>query len=225
MTAGIALKDVLTVFAAGVIVSVTPCVFPVIPLVAASIAGANVSGGKLRAFFLSLVYVLGMAVVYSTFAVIAALTGQMFGKLQNSPVMFALEAVLFFVFSLMMFDIIRWTGLRLGGQASGIRPHNVWTVLLAGAVSGLAVGPCTAPVLGSVLLYIASKQNIALGIFLMFVFSYGVGTSLIIVGTFSGILGSIPKSGVWLVWIKRVCGFVLLLAAAFFFYKFFNLVQ
>ncbi|HRZ40160.1 MAG TPA: cytochrome c biogenesis protein CcdA, partial [Candidatus Omnitrophota bacterium] len=82
------------------------------------------------------------------------------------------------------------------------------------------VGPCTAPVLSSILLYIGSKQNVLMGVFLMFVFSYGVGASLIIVGTFSGILGSLPKSGAWLLWIKRACGAVFLLAAAYFFYQF-----
>lgn len=225
MTAEITIFDIFTVFGAGVIVSFTPCVYPVIPLAAASIAGVNVAGGKLRAFFLSLVYVLGLACVYCAFAVAAALTGRMFGKLQNSPVVVGLAAGLLFIFGLVMLDVIRWPGLRLKGPSGAIRPHNAWTALLAGAASGLVVGPCTAPVLGSVLLYIGSKQNILLGVFLMFVFSYGVGASLIIAGTFSGILGSFPKSGVWLVWVKRACGFVLLLASAVFFYKFFNLVQ
>jgi len=220
MEASLKVMDIVAVFGAGVIVSFTPCVYPVIPLVASSIAGANGGGGKLSAFVLSLAYVLGMAVVYSSFGVMAALTGQLFGHLQNTAAVFAVEAAVFFVFSLMMFDLLRWKGLAFAPSGAVVRPRNIWTVFLAGAVSGLVVGPCTAPVLSSILLYIGSKQNVLMGVFLMFVFSYGVGASLIIVGTFSGILGSLPKSGAWLLWIKRACGAVFLLAAAYFFYQF-----
>jgi len=103
---------------------------------------------------------------------------------------------------------------------SRIKTKNVWTVILFGVASGLMIGPCTAPVLGALLLYIASKQNILHGVSLMFVFSYGVGTSLILVGTFSGLLGSLPKSGKWMVRIKQFCGIVLLLAALYFLVQF-----
>ncbi len=223
MTAGIRIMDILAVFGAGVIVSFTPCVYPVIPLTVASIAGANVNGSRLRAFFLSLIYVLGLAIVYSIFAVVAALTGSLFGKLQNSPVMFAVMAGIFLLFALVMFDLVHWKGIAFTSSASS-RPQNVWSVFLAGAASGMVIGPCTAPVLSSLLLYIGARQNIVLGIFLVFIFSYGVGTSMIIVGTFSGILGSLPKSGVWLVWVKRACGLVFLFASVYFLYQFFQVV-
>jgi len=93
------------------------------------------------------------------------------------------------------------------------------TVVLFGMASGFVIGPCTAPILGTLLLYVASKQNILHGVSLMFVFSYGVGASLILVGTFSGLVSNIPKSGVWLLRIKQFCGLILLIAAQFFLVK------
>ena len=76
-----------------------------------------------------------------------------------------------------------------------VRPQNLFAVLLFGMSAGLIVGPCTAPALATLLVYIASKQNLIHGVSLMFVFAYGVGTSLILIGTFSGILTNLPKSG------------------------------
>jgi thiol:disulfide interchange protein DsbD len=109
--------------------------------------------------------------------------------------------------------------------AFGVKVHdkiahkNLWTVILFGAASGLVIGSCTAPILGTLLIYIASKHNIIHGVSLMFVFSYGVGASLILVGTFSGILGNLPKSGVWLIRVKQFCGLVLIIAAEYFLVK------
>ena len=114
-----------------------------------------------------------------------------------------------------MFDVIPLPNFGFNLHHK-IKTRNMWAVLLMGMASGLLVGPCTAPVLGTLLLYIASKQNILHGISLTFVFAYGVGTSLIIVGTFSGILSSLPKSGAWLTRIKQFCGFVLLVFAEYF---------
>ena len=100
-----------------------------------------------------------------------------------------------------------------------IKDKNMWAVLLAGMASGLIVGRCTAPILGALLFYVGSQQNVVYGASLMFVFSYGVGASLILIGTFSGILASLPKSGTWLLRIKQFCGFVLIIAAQYFLIK------
>jgi len=210
--------DFFIAFGAGVLVSFTPCVYPVMPITASFIAGMNTKGTKWMGFVISLVYVLGMALTYCAIAVFAGLTGKIFGQVQNHPVVYILVANVLIFFALVMSDLMPLPafGARIHDK---IEHKSLWTVILFGAASGLIVGPCTAPVLGTLLLYIASKQNILHGIVLMFLFSYGVGASLILVGTFSGILGNLPKSGVWMVRVKQFCGLVMLIAAEYFLVK------
>jgi len=210
--------DYFIVFWAGVLVSFTPCVYPVMPLTASFIAGVNTKGTKLMGFIISLIYVFGLALTYCAVAVFAALTGKMFGQIQNSPIVFITVSNILIFFSLVMFDVIPIPNFGLNIH-NKIKTKNIWTVILFGMASGLVVGACTAPILGTLLLYISSKQNILHGVSLMFVFSYGVGASLILVGTFSGILGNLPKSGIWTLRIKQFCGLVLLIAAEYFLVK------
>jgi len=207
--------DFVAVFVAGVLVSFTPCIYPVMPLVAGCIAVANAEGTRRNGFFLSLLFVLGLAVTYGGLAVLAALTGQVFGQLQNQPAMYGLIAAILFIFSFIMCDVIPLPVLGIGLQTK-VCPRNAWTVFLFGMTSGLVVGPCTAPVLGTLLVYIGTQRNIVHGISLMFFFSYGVGFSLILVGTFSGMLSLLPKSGRWLLWVKRLGGAIIFAAAVLF---------
>ncbi len=205
-------------FLSGVLVSFSPCVYPVLPLTASFIAGANTKGTKLKGFILSLIYVLGVAVTYSVLGIVAALSGKVFGQFQNSALVYLIVGNILFFFALVMFDVIALP--TFGGNLQGkVKPTNLFTVFLFGAVSGLVIGPCTAPVLGTLLVYVGTKQNLFYGATLLFVFSYGVGASLILVGTFSGILSSLPKSGPWLIRVKQLCGAVLLLIAEYFFIK------
>ena len=213
------IMDFLVVFGLGVAVSFTPCVYPVMPLTASFIAGANASGTQTRAFFISLVYVSGMAIVYACLGIFAAMTGKIFGQIQNTPVFYSVIGVLLILCALVMFDKIAMPVLGVTGGARKVKPGNLWMVFLFGMTSGLIVGPCTAPVLGAILTYIASKQNIVRGVALMFTFAYGVGFSLILIGTFSALLGRIPKSGIWLNRVKQLTGAVLLAAGFYFIYK------
>ncbi len=210
--------DYFVVFWGGVLVSFTPCVYPVLPLTASYIAGINTKGTKWFGFFLSLIYVLGLAVTYCSLAVFAASTGKVFGQIQNEPYLFLVVANILIFFSLVMLDVIPIPNFGANVQ-NKIKIRNLWSVLLFGMGSGLVIGPCTAPVLGTLLVYVATKQNILHGISLLFVFSYGLGASLILVGTFSGLLSNLPKSGVWLVRIKQLCALILLVAAEYFLVK------
>jgi thiol:disulfide interchange protein DsbD len=206
--------DVFVAFGAGVLVSFTPCVYPILPITVATIAGANTQKTRLGGFLLSLVYVLGLAITYSSLAVIAGLTGKVFGVLQNSPWILIGVANIFLLFALVMLDVIPFPTLRLGGKQG--KNRGVLSVLLMGIASGFIVGPCTAPVLGAVLLKIASQKDILFGGVLVLVFAFGMGTLLLLAGTFSGFLASLPRSGPWMVWIKRLIGAVLIIAAEFY---------
>jgi thiol:disulfide interchange protein DsbD len=212
------ITDYFIVFWAGVLVSFTPCVYPVLPLTAGFIAGINTQSSKLMGFLISLLYVLGIAVTYCALAVFASLSGQVFGQFQNQPVVYLIVALFLFVFGLALLDVINMPTVGFSFHEH-LKTKNVWTVIVFGMASGLVIGPCTAPILGTLLLYVASQQNMVHGVSLMFVFSYGIGASLILVGTFTGILKNLPRSGPWLVGIKKAGGVVLLIACVYFLYQ------
>jgi cytochrome c-type biogenesis protein len=105
--------------------------------------------------------------------------------------------------------------ISIGGPLQTKKQGGFLGAFIIGIFSGLIVGPCTAPVLAVILVYVGSKQNLLYGFFLLFVFGYGVGFLMIILGTFTGLLTSIPKSGVWLEKIKKAFGWILILAAEY----------
>ena len=158
--------DYFIAFWQGVLVSFTPCVYPVIPITASFIAGMNTQGSRLLGFVISAVYVLGLAVCYCTMAAIAALTGRFFGQIQNNPFIFLIVANIFIFFALVMLDIISLPTLGLDLRHK-VRPRNLGAVFLFGVTSGLVVGPCTSPFLGGLLTMVSLKQNVIYGISLL----------------------------------------------------------
>ncbi len=198
-----------SVFLAGVMLSFTPCLYPVMPITASFIAGMNTNGTMLKGFVLSLLYVFGLSISYCSMAVVAALTGKVFGQIQNSPIVYIINANVLIFFAFVMFDIIKFPTLNIAKGNIKLYRKGILSVILFGMSAGMIVGACSVPILGALLMYIASRHNIWHGISLMFVFSYGVGFSLILVGTFTSLLNYMPKAGVWMVFVKRICGVVL----------------
>jgi len=202
-------------YISGVLVSLTPCVYPLIP-VTISFIGGQKTGSRWHAFFVSLIYVLGIAVTYSVLGVVASLTGKIFGTFSRSPIIFVLIGLLFVLLGLNMSEVIYLPFLEFNFVSAKDKPKNLFSVFLVGIMSGLVVGACTSPVLGAILSFIAVKQNLVLGILSMVSFAFGMGTILIIVGTFSNII--LLKSGKWMVWIKKVLGIILIIMGGYFVY-------
>jgi len=213
--------DVVAVFFAGLAVSLTPCVYPLLPVTVAAIAGANPSGEFRNGFFLSLVYVLGLALSYTSLGILASLTGKVFGAFQNSMAALFVVGSSFFLFSLMMFDLVRVPAISGPGPWRG---RGALALLGMGLVAGLVVGPCTAPVLGGLLLHIASRKNVLFGGGLLFVFSLGMGMLPLLAGTFSGFLSGLPKPGPWMTQVKRGIGIFFFLAAVYYFLRAFQIL-
>lgn len=206
-------------FIAGIGVSFTPCIYPMIPITVA-IVGGQTGNKPIRGFYLSLVYVLGISVVYSALGVVAASTGALFGSAVNSPWVVGVVAFIFTALAFSMFGVYELqlpTGMaeKFGGKKKG---SGIIGIFFMGLISGTVASPCVGPVLVSLLVFIASSGSKVLGFWLLFVFSWGMGLLLIAVGTFSGALNVLPKSGAWMVMIKKILG-LLLLGAAFYYIK------
>lgn len=200
--------DYLVAFLGGTIISFTPCIYPLIPITAGFI-GIKAGGSKLKGLTLSLIYVTGVAVTYSLLGLLASLTGRFFGSVSSNPITYIFVGIMVMVFGLSMLDLfqIPWPNIiRLPIQ----RKKGYISTFLLGLSSGLIIGPCLTPVLGSILVYLATKKNILYGMSLLFSFAYGMGLVLILVGTSSSILVSLPKSGKWMVYIKKLGGIILL---------------
>lgn len=210
------LASLVIAFAGGVLASLTPCVYPMIPITAGVIGHANIGGSRGRGFVLSLIYVTGMALTYAALGVFAAATGRFFGAINSSPWTYLLVGNVILLFALGMLDVVQLPTFagRLTGQRLGITG-----IFLAGISSALIAGPCTTPVLGTLLAYTATTRSLVVGGLLLFVFSLGMGALLLGVGTFSSFLAAIPRSGAWMVKIKKSMGLLMLLLAQYFFVK------
>ena len=213
------LLSLATLFGAGVLTSLTPCIYPMIPITASILAGtAEQDAPKSRVVGLTLTYVLGLALLYATVGLIAGLTGTLFGTVSASPwARFAIGNLLL-VFGLAMFDIIpvsapkRWLEWA-GGLGGGSYP----AVFLLGATSGIVAAPCGAPAFAVVLTWVAATQGGAMGFLYLFVFSLGMTALLVGVGLFSGFGVALPSSGAWMVWIKRAAAVIMLVMAEYYF--------
>lgn len=201
-------------FLAGILTSLTPCVYPIIPIIV-SYVGAQSGGSKKKGFLISLLYVLGLALVYSILGLIAALSGSFFGEIQSSFWANFIVGNICLLFALSMFDLFS-IQIPFLSRLQPKQGEGLWGAFFLGAVSGLVASPCTAPILGVILTFVATKQSIVYGAVLLFSFAIGMGLLLIVIGTFTGLLTALPKSGAWMVRIKKVFGFILLAIAEYF---------
>ncbi|HKJ70203.1 MAG TPA: protein-disulfide reductase DsbD [Gammaproteobacteria bacterium] len=203
-------------FLAGLGLAFTPCVFPMIPILSGIIVGQGGEGGgmtKSRAFTLSLVYVLGVAVTYAVLGVIAGATGAAIQAALQNPWVIAAFALVFVALALSMFgfyDIQLPSRLQTRIQESqqNLGRGSVLGTLVMGVLSALIVGPCVAPPLAGALIYIGQTGDMVLGGTSLFAMSLGMGVPLLVVGTTAGSV--MPRAGHWMNVVKYVFGVLLL---------------
>lgn len=209
-------------FVLGLLLSLTPCVLPMVPILSALILGRG--GGqdavhpasRWRGLGLAAAYVLGMSVVYTAVGIAAGLSGLGLAAWLQTPWVLGLFAALLALFALAMFDVYTLqlpAGLqsRLSERAARIPGGRAAGALLMGAVSALIVGPCVAAPLAGALLYISQTRDVVLGGAALFAMAWGMGVPLLLVGASSGAL--LPRAGAWMETVKRLFGLLLLATA------------
>ena len=204
----------LLLFAGGLALNLTPCVYPVIPLTV-SFFGGQAKGQSGRVFGLATLYVLGMATTYSALGVAAALSGKLFGAALQSPWVLGSVAIVLVLLALSMFGLydirvptalMQKTGARTGGAGA----------YAMGLLVGVVAAPCVGPFVLGLLAFVAARQNAFLGFLFFFVLSLGLGLPYLFLAAFSGSLSRLPRAGEWMEGVKSIFGWVLLAMAAYF---------
>lgn len=209
--------DYLNAFLGGIGIGFTPCVYPLIPVIVGYI-GVKAETTKLKGLVLSFAYVTGVAITYSILGLLASLAGRIFGLVASQPVTYIFVGIVIILFGISMFEVFNIT-LPAPIKLPTLKKKGYFSAFLLGLISGLIISPCTTPVLGAILFYLATKKNILYGITVLLSFAYGMGLVLILAGTFSALLVNLPKAGKWLVYIKRLSAVVLIGIGLYFIFR------
>jgi len=200
-------------FGFGLLLSLTPCVFPMIPILSGIIVGQKRRMTRRRGLILSAAYVLGVAITYAIAGVAAGLSGTLISTALQNPWVLGIFAALFVLLALSMFGFYELQfpaslQSRLSNAAFNIKGGNLVGAFIMGGLSAVIIGPCVAAPLAGALLYISQTRDVVLGGSSLFVMALGMGTPLVAVGLSAGAL--LPKAGPWMNAVKKFFGVLLL---------------
>lgn len=218
------------VFVVGFLTSLTPCVYPMIPITLAVLGARAEKNSPLKNFSFALTYVLGLALTYAVLGVIAASTGGLFGSLLGNPWVVGAIALIFAVMGLSLLGLydIQAPAFIRNKLGVGQLTQNYAGAFVTGLIAGIVASPCVGPVLVGILTYIAQTQDRGFGFFLLFTFAFGMGLPFLALGFSSALITHLPKAGPWMNGIKTLFG-VVMIGMAFYYLKpvapawFFNL--
>ncbi|MFH1831515.1 MAG: cytochrome c biogenesis protein CcdA [bacterium] len=206
----------LFAFIAGILTSFTPCVYPMIP-VTVGVLQAQASHTLKHSVLSAISYVTGIAIVYASLGYLSAKASILFGRWASSPLVIGLMILFFLYLAFSMFDfydiyIPKFLSHKTEIQTQG----SLLKIFVFGMLSGTVASPCLTPAL-ALLLGVAAKQgNPIIGFLTLFLFSIGMGLILVIIGIFSSALSLMPRSGMWLLTMKKAMGFAMLAACVHF---------
>jgi thiol:disulfide interchange protein DsbD len=204
----------LLVFLGGLALNLTPCVYPLIPITLSYFGGQEQKGKRLLN---ASAYVLGIAISYSALGTAAALSGEMFGSLLSRPFMIIIIAVILTGLSLSMFGLYeirvpRFLTKLVGGEAR----NGTAGALIMGLSMGVIAAPCIGPFVIGLLTYVAALGSTVKGFLMFFVLSLGLGLPYLFLALFSGRIASLPRSGEWMIGVRRIFGIVLITMVVYF---------
>jgi thiol:disulfide interchange protein DsbD len=209
---------IVTFFGLGLLLALTPCVFPMIPILSGIIAGQRKDLTKTSGFLLSLAYVLGMAITYAVAGVAAALSGTLISNALQNPWALGIGALIFVGLALSMFGFYELQlpsalQSKFTERANKMKGGNFFGVFAMGALSAVILGPCVAPPLAAALAFIAQTGNTVLGGIALFVLALGMGVPLLLIGLSAGAL--LPRAGGWMNAVKYFFGVMMLAIAIY----------
>jgi thiol:disulfide interchange protein DsbD len=209
---------IATFFGLGLLLALTPCVFPMIPILSGIIAGQKKELTKASGFMLALAYVLGMAITYALAGVAAALSGTLLSNALQNPWALGIGAGIFVLLALSMFGFFElqlpsFIQSKFSDASNKMKGGNFAGVFVMGVLSAVIVGPCVAPPLAAALAFIAQTGNTTLGGVALFVMALGMGVPLLLVGISAGAL--LPRAGGWMNAVKYFFGVMMLAIAVY----------
>ncbi|MCF2860272.1 sulfite exporter TauE/SafE family protein [Pseudoalteromonas sp. SMS1] len=204
-TAGIGWWQIPTVFILGILTSFTPCVYPILPVTIATFAQRK------HTRIGPLLYCTGFSLIYAALGFIAAYSGNLFGQVATHPWVLLLFANGLLYFAALNKGIVPMPSMPMHQFKN---PSSV--PLVMGMVSALVAAPCTSPVLGGLLMFVATHQQPTVGALLLFSFALGMSTLLLLAGTSTRVLIKLPKSGKWLSYTNTLTSLILIAMAQYF---------
>ena len=206
------------VYVGGVLTSLTPCLYPMIPVTVSIVGGGAGARRRSSRISLAITYVAGLAAAYASLGLIAGLTGTLFGAISTNPWLLFTMANVMLVSSMMMADVVpvpipqrlldRSASMGEGGRHAG--------VLVMGIASGLVAAPCGAPVMAAILAWVAATGSAWLGFLYLFAFSLGMSSLLLFFALVADTSLRLPRAGPWMLWAKRAFAVILLGVAEYY---------
>jgi thiol:disulfide interchange protein DsbD len=207
--------NLLLAFLGGLALNLTPCVYPLIPITLAWFGG-QARGDKAGLTAHAGVYVFGMSITYSILGVVAALTGSLFGAALQYPAVLSGVALVMVFLALGMFDVYELRMPAVITSLAGAPRAGLAGTLVMGLTLGIVAAPCIGPFVIGLLTYVGERGNALIGFLLFFALALGLGVPFLVLGIFSGSIHRLPRSGAWMVWVRKIFGFVLLGMAWYF---------
>lgn len=209
------LLSFILVFLGGLALNLTPCVYPLIPITLGYFGGQSESKTS-RLFALAVIYVTGMAITYSVIGVVTALSGSLFGALLQNPFVLIGIALVLIALSLSMFGLYEFQLPASWMAKFGEARSGYFGALFMGLTMGIVAAPCIGPFVVGLLTFVGAKGDPVFGFFIFFVLALGLGFPYIFLAVFSGKIKSLPRSGEWMIAVKKIFGFVLIGMAIYF---------
>jgi len=212
---GSLLVTFLLVYIGGLALNLTPCIYPLIPITVGYFGGQS-EGRKGRLLVHAILYVIGMSITYSLLGVFASLTGSLLGQALQNPLVLIFIALVMIALALSMFDVYEIRVPQFLARGASQSKQGYFGTTFMGLTVGIIAAPCIGPFVLGLMTYVGEKGNPVLGFLMFFVLAVGLGTPFLFLALFSGGINQLPRSGDWMVWVKKVFGIVLLGMAVYF---------